>query len=64
VVSATISRWQTMQLPLRPHDPRVATERRQDEHDLAWLRHRLRRDCSDKELEAALAELSLLGSDD
>jgi hypothetical protein len=55
----------SVQSALRPHDPAiVAIERRRDEHDLAWLRQRVRRDCSDAELEAALAELALLGADD
>jgi hypothetical protein len=50
-----------MQLALRPYDPADATERQRDEQDLARLRRRLRRDCSEQELEAALTEM--LGSD-
>jgi hypothetical protein len=47
--------------PSRPFNPNPAdaTERRRDEADLAWLRQRLRRDCSDGEIEAALEELAL-----
>jgi hypothetical protein len=52
-----------MRMALRPYDPVDATERRRDEQDLARLRRRLRRDCTEEELEAALADLSLLGSD-
>jgi hypothetical protein len=62
VSSATISRATRMSdaiEPLRPFNPADATERRRDEADLAWLRRRLRRDCSDGEIEAALEELAL-----
>jgi hypothetical protein len=47
----------------RPFNPADATERRRDEQDLARLRRRLRRDCTEQELERALADLSLSGSD-
>jgi hypothetical protein len=52
-----------MRIALRPYDPVDATERRRDEADLARLRSRLRRDCTERELEAALADLSRVGSD-
>jgi hypothetical protein len=52
-----------MRIALRPYDPVDATERRRDERDLARLRSRLRRDCTEQQLEAALADLSRLGSD-
>jgi hypothetical protein len=47
-----------MQLALRPYDPADATERQRDEADLKWLSRRVRRDCSEQELEAALEALS------
>ena len=50
-----------MRIALRPHDPVDATERRRDEQDLARLRRHLRRDCTEQELEAALADLSADG---
>lgn len=42
-----------------PYDPADIMEEqcRRDERDLAWLRQRVRRDCSDAEMEAALREL-------
>lgn len=52
-----------MRIALLPYDPVDATERRRDEADLARLRSRLRRDCTEQEMEAALADLSLSGSD-
>jgi hypothetical protein len=41
-------RGQTMRIALRPYDPVDATERRRDERDLARLRSRLRRDCTEQ----------------
>lgn len=52
-----------MRTTRRPFDPADATERRRDERDLARLRSRLRRDCTEQQLEAALADLSRLWSD-
>jgi hypothetical protein len=57
-IDATVLRGQTMRIALRPFDPADATERRRDEQDLARLRRRLRRDCTEQQLEAALADLS------
>jgi hypothetical protein len=57
------SRPKLSTMAARPFDPADADRRRADEADLDRLRRRLPRDCTEQELEAALADLSPMGSD-